>query len=93
MAMDAPVGVAHAPSPDVRVRPPGCRSLGAGCAPADQFACGESVPVPPLASYAGSQGMGNPSFAYRIVANKNRTGSLASSTPAGDCFKRSVTRG
>lgn len=53
MAMDTFVGVAHAPSPDVRVRPPGFRSLGAGSAPAS---------VPPLASYADSQGMGNPFF-------------------------------
>jgi len=51
------VGGAHAPSPDVRVRPPGFRSLGGVCAPAS---------MPPLAAYAGSQGMGTPDLTIRL---------------------------
>jgi len=42
---------AHALSPDTRCGPPGLRSFEAACAPAS---------MPPLASDAGSQGMGTP---------------------------------
>ncbi len=46
------VGAAHAPSPDAHSAHPGLRSLDAGCAAAS---------MPPLASNAGSRGMGSPS--------------------------------
>ena len=62
MTMVAPVGVAHAPSPDVRVRPPGFRSLGAGCAPAGTDPPQADWSLPSRVSHAGSWGMGNPAL-------------------------------
>jgi hypothetical protein len=47
------VGVAHAPSPDVRFGHPALRSLYAGCA--------HGI-LPSLAANAGSRGMDNPSL-------------------------------
>jgi hypothetical protein len=99
MAMDAPVGVTHAPSPDVR-----CGGTPSPTSPGRKP--GDTKPNKPRAEARGHRvfvrdrsalGAGRrgtrspPASAGGFYHNQARAGTVYVSP--GDCFKRSVTRG